>query len=64
LYTVIKNAELVWFGMSFYKHFTVIKVKIWPGQILEQNSMLRMQEMAFPGFEFQKFSGGHAPRPT
>ena len=24
--------------------------------MLEQNSMLRMQEMAFPGFKFQKFS--------
>ena len=24
--------------------------------------MLRMQEMAFPGFKFQKFSGGGCPR--
>ena len=25
--------------------------------------MLKMQEMAFPGFKFQKFSGGDAPGP-
>ena len=31
-------------------------------QILRTILMLRMQEMAFPGFKFQKFSGGGCPR--
>ena len=30
-------------------------------QILRIILMLRMQEMAFPGFKFQKFSGGGCP---
>jgi hypothetical protein len=32
-------------------------------QILNLISALRMQEMVFAGFKFQKFSGGHAPKP-
>ena len=32
-------------------------------QILRKILMLRMQEMAFPGFKFQKFSGGGCPGP-
>ena len=32
------------------------------GQILGQNHGLRTQEMAFPGFKFQKISWGACPR--
>ena len=31
-------------------------------QILRTILMLRMQEMAFPGFKFQKFSDGGCPQ--
>jgi hypothetical protein len=30
--------------------------------VLEQIWMLRMQEIAFPGFKFQTFSGGVCPQ--
>ena len=39
--------------------FSVTQVRL--AQILRTILMLRMQEMAFPGFKFQKFDGWTAP---
>ena len=44
----------------FWFFFGETQVRL--AQILRTILMLRMQEMAFPDFKFQKFSGGECPR--
>jgi hypothetical protein len=46
--------------VHFFLYLFQIQVEL--AYILEQIWMLRMQEMTFPGFKFQKFSGGALPQ--
>ena len=52
----------IWYDLVNILLLLRLKFDLIKGQILEQNSMLRMQEIAFPGFKFQKFSGVACPQ--